>query len=539
MKKKFGVISVLACLGLSCLVAAGCGASNELEQYQKEGYTISVTYDANGGAFTGRTGVTVMDLFNPSSREEDENGQVHFKLTEPTDPSRSAAGASVTLTMSGHFFAGWYHTRNVVKNELGTPIDAEGKELEEEDGIYYYVGTKTVATPAYTYEGYWDFEKDLLYSKSEGALDWEFEEELVYSKEEDTYNLTLYAAWVPNYTFEYYYQNPDDEQDWTLLQTSSFNYKATNAENSETHDWDTIWLPDWKDGKMNHSFRYENQQVYEFPKIEGYTFSKAYTDPECTQEITGNTFTHTGSLDLVHGVAVNPVQKIYIVAKEGEYYKISKAEELSANANLAGIYEITADLDFKNGEIKWPTVFGTGTFTGEMVSTAGNTFKIKNVSASCASTTASAGGIFGRIAANARIENLIFENATLTLNSVRYSKSEDEDAYYGLFAGYVENEATVTGITVGGSIRIGAVANWLQNYDLNVCSNGNVAGITKTAVKVYVFGEYLWEDEGVDYYDYAVDVSTVTVLNGYITLSLVPSLEAGEKTQMEYYIGEY
>jgi hypothetical protein len=108
-----------------------------------------------------------------------------------------------------------------------------------------------------------------------------------------------------------------------------------------------------------------------------------------------------------------------------------------------------------------------------------------------------------------------------------------------LFAGVIDNEATVTNITVGGAIRIGAVSSWKSNYLLSLTANGNVDGVTKTTVKVSVYGAYLWEDEGVDYYDYAVDESTVVVENGFINFALVPSLEAGEKTQAEYYKGEY
>ena len=537
MKKKFGLISVLACLGIVCL-AAGCRADNELEEYQQKGYNISVTYDPNGGLFTGRTGVSVMDLFNPSKKTPDVDGNVRFQLFEPTDPSRQAAGSEVSLTMSGHFFAGWYHTRHLVKDGDGNPVDASGKVLEEKDGKYYYLGTSDVAVPAYTYEGYWDFEKDLIYSTTEGALDWEFEDDLVYTNDDGMYNLTLYAGWVPNYMFEYYYQE-EGGSDWTLLSTSTFNYKATNAENSATHDWDTIWLPDWKDGAMNHTFRYENKEIYEFPKIDGYTFDKAYTDQECTQEITGTTFTHTGSLDVEHGVAVNPVQKIYIVAKKGDYYKISKAEELSNNPNLKGIYEITADLDFQNGAIKWPAAFTAGEFTGKFVSTAGNTFKIKNVVATFASTQATAGGLFGKIGASAVVENVVFENATLNLNGVFYSKSGLDDVNYGLFAGWIDDNAAIANITIGGAIRIGAASTWRDTYRLSLSANGNVDGLTKTAVKIYVYGEYLWEEDGVEYYDYAVDESTVVVENGYVNFALVPNLDAGEKTQAEFYKGEY
>jgi len=537
MKKKFGLISALACLGITCF-AAGCTAGNELEQYQEKGYNISVTYDANGGSFTGRTGVTLMDLFNPSKYEADENGLSHIKLLEPTDPSRQAGGSEVTLTMSGHFFAGWYHTREVVTNEAGKPVDVLGKELEEKDGLYYYVGTDQTATPVYTYDGYWDFEKDLLYSASEGTLGWEEEGELVYSANDGLYNLTLYAGWVPNYTFEYYYQNPEDEQDWTLLKTTTFNYKATNAENSDTYDWDTIWLPDWKDGAMNHSYRYANQQLYEFPKIDGYTFSKAYTDPECTQQITESSFTHTGTLDVEKCIALNPVQKIYIVADKGEFYKISKAEQLSANANLSGNYEILADLDFKNGEVRWPASFVHGTFSGAIYSTAGQNYKISNVKATASSTVASVGGLFGRINAGARIENVTFENVTLSFDNVLSSKSEDEEAFYGLFAGYVEDDATVTSVTVGGEIRLGAVNNWKNSYDLHLIGNGNVAGVTKTSVNISVFGAFLWEDEGVDYYEYVVDHTTVAVsAEGYVTMGLIST--TNEVTQAEYYIGQF
>ena len=152
MRKKFRAILALSILGSACCIA-GCSAGDELDQYQKQGYTIQVTYDANGGRFTGRTGVTVIDLFNPSKYQADESGKVHIQLTEPTDSSRTAAGAEVTLTMSGCFFAGWYQNREV-KTVDGKPVDEAGKELALVDGEYYYANTletesPTKATPAY------------------------------------------------------------------------------------------------------------------------------------------------------------------------------------------------------------------------------------------------------------------------------------------------------------------------------------------------------------------------------------------------------
>lgn len=513
MRKKFRAILALSILGSACLIA-GCSTDDELEQYQQQGYTVQVTYDANGGRFTGRTGVTVIDLFNPSKYQADANGEVHIQLTEPTDPSRTAAGAEVTLTMSGCFFAGWYQNREVVKNEAGNVVDVDNKELEEKDGLYYRPGTEEVVTPAYRYSGYWDFKEDTVdYAVADG----------------EPLKMILYAGWVPNYSFEYYYQ--DSKGDWTLANTTAFDYKATNAENSETYDWDTIQLPDWKDGVMNHSYRYANQQLYEFPKKEGETFVAAYTDQNCTQEISGKTFTHTGTLDYETCTAINPVQKIYIKTKTGDnYYRIEKASDLSKNGNLKGNYVITSDLDFTN--VKWPSVFGTGTFTGTITTEDNKVVTISNVTANH-SGSGTNGGMFAKIASGAVIENLTFENATLNFNSAPSKKNE---GYFGLFAGQIEDGALVSNITVGGAIRIGKAQNWTDNYDLHLCANGNTSGITRTTVKVSVFGEYLWAEE---LYDYIIDVDSVQVENEYVLMSVSSNVDMRKKAEAEYFIGEY
>jgi hypothetical protein len=514
MKKKIGAVLALTCLGAAC-VLAGCGAKNKLDRYKQQGYTVMVTYDANGGSFTGRTGVTLIDLFNPSKFEADENKEVHIPLLEPTDPSRTVAGAEVSLTMSGCFFAGWYQNREVVKNEQNKPVDINGTELTEKDGNYYYVGTEKLATPAYKYDGYWDFKEDTI----------------DYSIENDkSFEMTLYAGWLPNYSFEYYHQNPLT-QEWELLDTTTFDYKETNLEGSKTHDWDTIQLPDWKDGVMNYDYRYENQKTYNFPKVEGRMFVSAYTDAECTQEITEKTFEHGGSLDYETCTPINPVQKIYIKTMEGDnYYRIQKASEFSKIADATGIYEIMADLDFTG--VKWPTVFGSATFTGSIRATEGNTFKMSNITATH-SSTGTVGGLFARIGKQAVIENITFENTTLNLNNVPVKKSE---AYYGLFAGWIEDGAKISGVTVGGAIRLGALSAWSENYDLHLCANGNTAGITRTAVKIYVYGTYLWAEE---VYEYAIDADSVSVAEEYVSMSVVPNIQAGTKAEEEYYIGEY
>ena len=184
MKKKLKLTLLLGGIALAC-VGAGCNGLTPVEENKEAGYAISVTYDANGGSFLNRPGITVMDMFNPSNYDKDANGVAHIKLTEPTDKSRPTSGSdSITLTLQNHFFAGWYQNREV-KTVDGKPVDEAGKELKElEDGTYVYADTAddekpTTATPAYNYSGYWDFANDTIDYSGEAI------------------EMTLYAGWVP------------------------------------------------------------------------------------------------------------------------------------------------------------------------------------------------------------------------------------------------------------------------------------------------------------------------------------------------------
>ena len=245
MKKKLTCALFLGALMFACL-GAGCRDLSKVEENQKNGYTISVSYDANGGSFLNRPGITVMDMVNPDKYEADAQGVKHIKLIEPTDPSRPTSGSdSITLTLQDHFFAGWYQNREV-KTVDGKPIDEAGKELKQlEDGSYVYADTVNdekpkVATPAYNYSGYWDFEKDTINYKEGESVD-----------------MTLYAGWVPYYEFHYHYQ---EQGEWKQLNTvTSFDYKVTNA-NENQADKDTIYLPRWEDGAMNYKAAYADNR---------------------------------------------------------------------------------------------------------------------------------------------------------------------------------------------------------------------------------------------------------------------------------------
>lgn len=489
MVKKLKVLLLLLGLGALCSGIAACATMTPPEEYEAQGYNITVSYDPNGGSFMGRDGVTIVDMFNPSRYQADADGNVSIKLTEPTDPDRpSGSSEPITLTRTGYFLAGWYRTRNIVTDAEGNPVDENGAVLEEtEDGNYVYVGTETTGYPAYTYAGQWDFEEDRL----------------VYDGTEESRTLTLYACWVPYFEFNYYYE---ENGEWVLYDTTDFDYKTTNAEGSSSFDRDTVWLPQWDDGAMNYGHSYADNSMFEFPARDGYTFDAAYADAERGQQIT-DSFEHQGYVDYETGTAVNRVQNIYVDFLEGTRYRIETAEQLAAHGDADGWYEILADLDFgadTDAPVVWPAALSTNVFTGRFYSSEGQHYTVKNISVTHSSRTALQGGLFGAVGAGAVIENVSFENVTFDLS---YAGQRLRDTQFGLFAGNIEEEAQVSGVTLsGGEMRIGAVTLG-SGYSINLLANGDTSGITaEDAIGLEIYGTYLYTDSsaGISWYDFSV-----------------------------------
>lgn len=502
MKKRFKLILGLFALATASLVLAGCTSKTALDEYRKKGYTVSVTYDSNGGIYLGRSGVTLMDLFRPTDYTADGNGEVHIKLTEPTDPDRPTGSSDpITLTKSGYFFAGWYQTREIKTNESGKAVDEQGVELQERNGAYYYDGDEeSLATPAYSYSDYWDFENDTVdYTVGSGEI----------------FSMTLYAGWVPYYEFEYYYR---ENGAWKLYGSTAFDYKTVNADAGKA-DKDTIWLPDWKDGAMGYSHKYADGSVYNFPQIADTTFSAAYTDEECTQKIDVS-YRHPGTLDVEHAQAVNRVQKIYVALDEGERYRIETAQQFVEHVNPKGIYEILSDLDFDG--LSWPAAYTANPFKGQIYGAEGRSFAFKNISATYNNTTLY-GGLFGYVAEGAVIRNISFENATLDIASAIV---RSQGAQFGLFAGEIAEGAAVSGVSVDGMIKIG-VMSLGEDYSVNLLANGNTDGVTAGKISLRIYGEDL-----ILYYNYRVDPDGVTVDgDGNVILNFVTRLQK----EKEYY----
>lgn len=500
MKRRLKSALFLGVIALVC-VGAGCADKTKVEENIAKGNKIVVTYDANGGSFLALPSITIMDMFNPDLYEKDDNGEVHIKLTEPTDPSRpTSTDDTITLTYQNHFFAGWYKSKEIVTVN-GVPVDWNGKALKEVNGSYYYADTlnqeKPVkAMPAYDYSGYWDFEKDTIDYSGDDVLE-----------------LTLYAGWVPFYEFHYYYQK---DGKWEQLSSvTSFNYKTTNSLESES-DKDTIYLPKWEDGAMNYKFSYQSGAQFLFPSVKGTTFSKAYIDEDCTEEIV-ESFEHTGTLDVSFGeekalVVEDRIQNIYLELEQGEQYRIEKADQLIKHANPSGYYEIYNDLDFT--DLDWPVAFSTSEFTGKMYGKDGVAVTLSNINIKYASDK-KYGGLFGKVSKTAYMSNVTFQDVTLDLISIG---NRNHGASFGLFAGFVEEGASFKNVAINGMMRIGVIS-FANELAFHLLANGSIVGIAAGELHLEIYGKWL-----IDQYEFTVKPETVKVgKDGVISLEFYPS----------------
>ena len=278
---------LLACLTvLTLFFVSGCaGEATPYQINDKENYTVSVKFDANGGAFTTNTSVT-MDSYNLSEVHQNSAGEAQIPLLSPDNSLRGKD--AYTAQNSGYFLAGWYAQRTEAKDDSGNIV--------------------------YTYGEKWDFESDVLTVPVNGT----------YSSAEPV--LTLYAAWVPVFQVEFY-----DLASGELCGTLDYN----PTEMSE------LLIPQWdqETGAID---------MQDFPEREGYTFNGVFFDDAGTQSVDGESLCHTGTVDYETGTAQNGTMKLYVDWMEGEWYHIYTAEQFVKNASGKGSYVIHADLDFSD-----------------------------------------------------------------------------------------------------------------------------------------------------------------------------------------------
>lgn len=490
MLKKLKILLGAVCLILLCAGLAACKSEDKLAEFD-----ALVYYDAGGTeGFFGNPEVTIVDGFKFSNFQSDENGDYHFKLVDPMSETRRG---DITLTKEGSFCVGWYKTRTEHLDEDGNFVDEQGRSLVLVDGVYYVKGTEEEekpenrirSTPYYTYSDRWDFDND----------------EFVCNPDDDVRELHLYAGWVPDFTFEYYYK---DGESWKQLGTT--NCKINYLKELTSTDKTVAYLPQWSDGKMEHtrSYDYDQTKQFVFPSRSGYTFKAAYLDEQCTQQIDEKTV-HTGTIDYDNALAVNGACKIYVEFDEGERYRISTVEQLIKNASTSGYYEILNDLTF-TAEQSWPSSFIRSEFKGKFIAANGNV-TISGATANFSGIrTTKYGGLFGKIGANAEIKGITFKGAKLYVNST----TSNEESALGLFSGEIDAAAHVEDVAVDGAIYLGNLTSE-STITLNMLVGGeNKSGVTcaSDGIELWATGEQYGSDNSASkYYQYRVDAENTAV----------------------------
>ena len=427
MTKRIKTVIAVAITVLLLLTVTSCGIITPYDKYDEEGYSVSVKYDANGGSFTTNTTV-IVDTTSLDSLKTNADGMKELPLISPSDPNRGQ-GNAFTPTKSGYFLAGWYTERTAVTDN-GNVLDIDGN-----------IQAETGKEIAYTYSGKWNFgdkyliDPDAEYTASEPVI-------------------TLYAAWVPEFKYEFY--NADGTE---LLGSVSFNPTVNN----------TITLPEWD--LDNGILAYNG-----IPEINGKTYVSLSTEIG-GEAYVGTTLTHTGVFNPADATAENNVMKVYLELAEGKWYRIFTAQQFIKNAAANGCYYIEQDLDFGG---KWTAAF-QNKFTGKIIGNGHTFYNVAHKQNSAALNNA----LFGQIDAKATIENLTFVNATYTITK----GSTTQGASFGLLAGVIAEGATVTGVSLTDStiiIEAGYQLNFPKNYNFNLVAGlgSSYADVTLNTVGV-------------------------------------------------------
>ncbi len=434
MKKATKIIFTLGFSVIAAFIFVSCAGALPYDRYDSEGYTVSIKYDANGGMFT--TNVEVMvDTYKLSDLPDDGNGNKLVALVAPNDPIRGTGNAH-TASNAGYFLAGWYQERIPVVNDKGEALDAGGN-----------VASESGNPPAYKYSGRWDFENGRL--TIDPSKD--------HSSKEP---ITLYAAWIPEFKFEFYSMQTGESLGEYLFDP---NYISD------------IPMPQWnkETGKLD---------LYKFPHIIERTFEGAYLDADGIYRIDGDKIAHTGTYDPENATAKDPVMKLYLNYIEGEWYHIYTAQQFADNIISYGRYEILADLDFEN--VIWPTSLLHGNFRGII---NGNGHIFKNISVTQTDTRKQNTGLFAYLGSEADINDLTIENATLKIEN----GTLQQDAAFGLFSGTLDDGAKLSNITIKSSrLLIKGTANIPDSAEIGLlCGVGSTFDIDLSDISCELVGD--------------------------------------------------
>ena len=243
MKKTMIKVICAILLMAFAMSAIACGSGDIYADLADEGYAVRVRFDVGDGGLVNDTqNVTVVEAYDANATVT-VNGKTGIRVLAPEDPARGAGVFKVSKSKEGilYFSAGWY------------------------------TGRTEVAPGQYTYSGLWNFANDVI---DPNAL--------------ENGEMTLYAAWIPSFTYEFYAQKED----------GSFELIG----NKRKID---LIMPKWNG-------RREKWDMKDVPEVAGKVFEAAYLDQALTQKITADTVDGDGLfVNYEIGTATTSVIKVY------------------------------------------------------------------------------------------------------------------------------------------------------------------------------------------------------------------------------------
>ena len=228
MNKKLVITIVIALCIVVALTVVSCNQwDTPYKQLNKDGNTVSVKFNINGGIFLETPNVTLVDVFSLDSAKSLDGGK---KSIVPIDPANEdIRGAVQTASRSNYLLEGWYVTT----------VNADG--------------TYTITNQKWNFGDAFQFDA----SKVKGA---------------ETPILVLSARWIPFTTFNIFAQNDD----------GTFPSEPTSVTQAEFLDY-----PTWNEstGKLRY-----NQYPVLADKTFDKAFTSADMSQEITDRIQGNSY---------------------------------------------------------------------------------------------------------------------------------------------------------------------------------------------------------------------------------------------------------
>ena len=446
MNKKIKLLITACVLILFCLLVASCRGNNIIdktyEQYDKEGYTISVKFDANGSYFGSQGNNSATDTFKFSDLKENENGQKEVPVIDPESEFRVSENRLKLekAAVTGYFFAGWYTNKEAV-------LDQDGKAVLDDKG-----------NPQYKYSGSWDFSKPFLIDATP---------ETPYTSKVPV--VTLYAAWVRNPVVNIYDKVNGVDTLIGTYEITGANYEGRNiitmpGLNDKGTKYELGTLSSAQFLKNGDGVEY-SLDLSKFTKDEvGIITSTVFFDGFCLDEarnekIEGKTYTHPYVYDVETATMHNQALNLYVTSSEknGEWYRIYTADEFNKEAKKDSCLVIMNDLDFT--KTAWPNALRNGAFEGVI---EGNGHKITNVSIN---STSSGCGLFKSITEDAVIKDISFDGITATIKAV----STKPGGRYALLAGIIDDGFKFENVSIkNATLKICASASSIVTADYEV-----------------------------------------------------------------------